>query len=192
MGGLYRHHRVTQAGGHVVLTVHVFCLLWRERNVSLDSCAAGVAPRTDELAQVMRFCVCSCYLNVKPRRLRLQTHKIELWSLPRRARGESKAAKKSVCDGLKDLFTLNWKSCEQNTLSHCMYRREHCVDTAHCTDLLWRAFHKIVIPSLVPRHVSRPAQCTQHLILIFTVLYFSFADPEPRRGYEPNRTVDRH
>ena len=23
-----------------------------------------------------------------------------------------KAARKSVCDGLKDLFTLNWKSCE--------------------------------------------------------------------------------
>ena len=37
------------------------------------------------------------------------------------------------------------------------------------------AFHRIVIPSLVPRHVSRPAQCTQHSDIIFTVLYFSFA-----------------
>ena len=31
------------------------------------------------------------------------------------------------------------------------------------------AFLKIVIPSLVPHHVSRPAQYTQHFDLIFTV-----------------------
>ena len=35
------------------------------------------------------------------------------------------------------------------------------------------AFHKIVITSLVPRHVSR--QYTQHFDLILTVLHFSFA-----------------
>ena len=36
-------------------------------------------------------------------------------------------------------------SCEQNTLSNCMYRREHCVHTAHCTDLLRVAQ---VVPSI--------------------------------------------
>ena len=70
-------------------------------------------------------------------------------------------------------------ACEQNTLSHCMYRCEHCVHTAHCTNLLHAgsscAFHNIVTPSLVLRHVSRLAQCTQHFDLIFTVLKFSFA-----------------
>ena len=71
--------------------------------------------------------------------------------------------------------------CELNTFSHSMYRREHCVHTAHCTDLLhahaWLKLcvpKKIVIPSLVSRHVSRPAQHTQHFDLIFTVLCFSF------------------
>ena len=37
------------------------------------------------------------------------------------------------------------------------------------------AFHTIVIPSLVPRHVSRPALYTKHCDLILTVLHFSFA-----------------
>ena len=36
------------------------------------------------------------------------------------------------------------------------------------------AFHRLVIPCLVSRQVSRPAQCTQHFVLYFTVLYFSF------------------
>ena len=74
-------------------------------------------------------------------------------------------------------------------------------------------------PSLVSRHVSRPAHHTQHFVLYFTVLYFSFAhrltgsgsrlftsrihcansqglggdsftDPEPRTTCEPNRVVD--
>ena len=78
------------------------------------------------------------------------------------------------------------------------------------------AFHKIVLPSTVPRHVSRPAQYTHHfdLISLFSTcpshngsgsrLIASgthcadsrglrgngFTDPEPRTGYEPNRTVD--
>ena len=34
------------------------CFLLRERNVSLDTCAAGVAPRADDLALVMR-CLCA-------------------------------------------------------------------------------------------------------------------------------------
>ena len=37
------------------------------------------------------------------------------------------------------------------------------------------AFHKIVIPSLVPRHVTRPAQYPQQFVLSFTCLYFFFA-----------------
>ena len=41
-----------------VLTVRVVFFLWRERNVSPDTCAAGVATHSaDELALVTRFCV---------------------------------------------------------------------------------------------------------------------------------------
>ena len=35
-----------------ILTVHV---LWRERNVSPDTFVAGIAPRADEPALVLRF-----------------------------------------------------------------------------------------------------------------------------------------
>ena len=71
------------------------------------------------------------------------------------------------------------------------------------------AFHKIFIPSLVSRHVSRLAQHTQHFDISFvhqlrlkvdhvqnTLRRFTkprsdgFTDPEPRTGYEPNKTVD--
>ena len=37
--------------------------------------------------------------------------------------------------------------CEQNTLSHCMYKRGHCVHTAHCTDLFHaHAWLKLCLP----------------------------------------------
>ena len=70
-------------------------------------------------------------------------------------------------------------SCEQHTFSHCMYRRRHLVSTSHMM-LHAHAWLKkncvpqnpFVIPSLVSRHVSRPA--TQHFVLFFTFLYFSF------------------
>ena len=72
-----------------------------------------------------------------------------------------------------------------------------------------------LIPSLVSRHISRPAQYTQHFVLfslsstspftgsgsrlITSRTHFAdsrdlggdgFTDPEPRTGYEPERTVD--
>ena len=40
-----------------VLTVHVLLYRGRRGFFSPDTCAAGVAPRGDELALVMRFCV---------------------------------------------------------------------------------------------------------------------------------------
>ena len=77
------------------------------------------------------------------------------------------------------------KSCVINAITFStMNRPEHCVNTARCTDVLHaRAWLKAqvvpsikkVILSLVPRHVSRPAQYTQYIDLILTVLHFSFA-----------------
>ena len=74
--------------------------------------------------------------------------------------------------------------CEQNTISHCMHRRRHFVRTSQCTHSLYHIRGSrlklncvpktFLIPSLVSRHVSRPAQYTQHLVLSFTCLHFSF------------------
>ena len=60
MGGLYRHHRVTQAGGHVVQCSYSasFLLVVEWRGKSLRTVVRPVLhPAADELAQVMRFCV---------------------------------------------------------------------------------------------------------------------------------------
>ena len=59
MGDVHRHRSVTQAGWNVVKCPHSACFfLWREKNVSPDSCAAGVVTqRTDVLALVMPYCV---------------------------------------------------------------------------------------------------------------------------------------
>ena len=72
--------------------------------------------------------------------------------------------------------------CEQNTFSHCMYRRRHFISTSHMMFTFTRGSRlklkcvpeTFLIPSLVSRHVSRPAQYTQHFVLFFTLLYYSF------------------
>ena len=48
------------------------------------------------------------------------------------------------------LSTFNFHTCEQNTLSHCMYRRGHCVHTADCTDLGTRS--RVAQVQVVPSH----------------------------------------
>ena len=71
MGGMYRHYSVMHAAWSVV-QCSSSALLFRASIFSPDMCAAGVAnQRTDVLAQVVGFFVCSCCLNVEPRRHRL-------------------------------------------------------------------------------------------------------------------------
>ena len=58
MGGLYRHCQVMQAGWTVVQRSPVQFSIQRERNVSPDTFAEGVATQmTDVPAPVLRFCV---------------------------------------------------------------------------------------------------------------------------------------
>ena len=99
---------------------------------------------------------------------------------------------------------------EPNTFSHCMYRRRHFVSTSHMM-LHAHAWLKLNTPSLVSRHVSRPAQCSFSVSCTSPSFTGSssrsitsrihcadsrafrgdgFTDPEPRTGYEPQRTVD--
>ena len=64
--------------------------------------------------------------------------------------------------------------CKQNTFSRCMYRRRRFVSSSHMMlhTLAWLKLNCVpktsfLIPSLVSRHVSRPAQYTQHFVLLF-------------------------
>ena len=74
--------------------------------------------------------------------------------------------------------------CEQNTLSHCLYRREHCVHTAHCIDLFHaHAWPKLCVQNILSffllfRAISHDLHSTpSNFDLFFTVLYFSFTLP---------------
>ena len=75
---------------------------------------------------------------------------------------------------------------EQNTFSHCMYRREHCPHNTLHWVLRRRSscsFNKTVTPSLVWRHVWRPAQHTQHFVLFCTPLLLLLRPPAQAQGW---------
>ena len=119
----------------------------------------------------------------------------------------------TVCGDLKMYMEgttrqVEYRFCEQNTLSHCMYRREHFVHTAAL--ICYRSLVAQVVPSmkysfhLLFRAMSHdlhstPSTLTSGSRLITTGIHCAdsrclrgdgFTDPEPRTGYEPNRTVD--
>ena len=144
---------------------------------------------------------------------------------PRRS---TKSTSKGAGDWLVQNFELNKDStsvdywiCAQNTLLHCMYRREHCVHTVHCTGWLhahaWLKVELCSKKNILSFHLlframahdldSTPSTVTSFLLFSFTHRFRlkvdhvwctlrqftrpggeGFMDPQPRTGYEPNRS----